>query len=116
MLMLARGSVLLFSISATVMACLRSNIYHLVGESSVLSLVTLFAALVLGLYWKGASSTGAILSMFSGFITWLFFEFFYETDVPSLVPGAIVSIVALVVGSLLWTNKHENRPAIERKQ
>ena len=109
MLLLTRGSVLLFSAIATVMACLRSNIYELVGESSVLSLVTLFAALVFGLYWKRTSSTGAILSMITGFITWAFFEFSYETEIPSLVPGVAVSIISLVVGSLLWTNKNENR-------
>ncbi len=114
MLLLTRGSVLFFSFVATVVACLRSNIYELVGESSVLSLVTLFAALVFGLYWKRASSTGAILSMLSGFITWLFFTFLYETDIPSLVPGALVSIFALVAGSFLWVNK--NQHIIERKQ
>ncbi len=115
MLLLTRGSVLLFSVVATVMACLRSNIYELVGESSVLSLVTLFAALVFGLYWKGASSTGAILSMFNGFITWLFFEFIYETDIPSLVPGALVSIASLIAGSLLWPSLHGKHPTNERK-
>ncbi len=108
MLVLTRGSVLLFSSVATVMACFRSNIYKLVGESSVLSLVTLFAALVFGLYWKKANSAGAILSMLTGFFTWIVFEFIYDTQLPSLVPATIVSIVSLVVGSLTW-NTYENR-------
>ncbi len=105
MLLLTRVSVLLFSITATLMACLRSNIYELVGESSVLSLVTLFAALVFGIYWKKANATGAILSMVAGFLTWIFFEFMFETAIPTLVPSTIVSILSLVAGSLLWTNK-----------
>lgn len=46
LLILTRLSVLLFAVTATVMACLRSNIYHLVGESSILSLVSLFAPMV----------------------------------------------------------------------
>lgn len=108
MLVLTRASVLLFSCIATVMACFRSNIYKLVGESSVLSLVTLFAALVFGLYWKKANSGGAILSMLTGFFTWIVFEFMYDTQLPSLVPATIVSIVSLVVGSLTW-NTYENR-------
>src|SRR5688572_6042753 len=58
-LVLTKGAVLLFSIIATVMACMRSNIYELVGESSVLSLVSLFVPLVLGLYWKKSSPAGA---------------------------------------------------------
>ena len=109
MLLLTRGSVLLFSVVATVMACLRSNIYQLVGESSVLSLVTLFAALVFGLYWKQASSGGAVLSMITGFIAWIFFEFGYETDIPSLVPGALISIMSLLIGSFIWPDKDERK-------
>ena len=110
MLLLTRVSVLLFSVVATVMACLRTNIYALVGESSVLSLVTLFAALVFGLYWKRANGVGAIASMIIGFLTWLFLEFIYKTEIPSLVPATFVSVIALVIGSLLWKNKNnENR-------
>ncbi len=101
LLMLTRVSVLIFSITATVMACLRSNIYHLVGESSILSLVSLFAPLVFGLYWRKASSTGALLSMISGVAVWIFFEF-YKTTWPSLVPALLVSIFAMVAGSYLW--------------
>lgn len=101
MLLLTRGSVLLFSSVATIMACLRSNIYELVGESSVLSLVSLFAALLFGLYWKKANGTGAILSMVSGFLTWVLFVFVYKSSIPPLVPSTIVSIIAMILGSLL---------------
>src|ERR1044071_2519602 len=101
MVLLTRASVLLFSVVATVMACLRSNIYELVGESSILSLVTLFAALVFGLYWKGASSAGAIVSMILGFAAWVFFEFTVETEVHSLIPATIVSVGSLVLVSVI---------------
>ena len=112
MLLLTRGSVLLFSITATIMACVRSDIYELVGESSVLSLVTLFAAMALGVYWKGANSGGAMLSMAAGFLAWVFFEFFYKTDIPSLVPATLISLISLVLGSLLLKEKNENRKAL----
>lgn len=102
MLLLTRGSVLLFSAMATVMACLRSNIYKLVGESSVLSLVTLFAPLAFGLYWKKASRAGAMGSMVIGFITWWLFEFVVDTEIHSLVPATMMSVVSLIIGSLLW--------------
>ena len=104
-LLLTKVSVLLFSALATIMACLRSNIYELVGESSVLSLVSLFAPLTLGLYWKRSSRMGALLSMVLGMVTWIIFEI-YETSWPSLVPGTLVSIFAMVAGSLLWPDKH----------
>ena len=101
MLMLTRISVLLFAVLATVMACLRTNIYHLVGESSILSLVSLFAPLVLGLYWEKASPAGALLSMVSGIAVWIVFEF-NETTWPSLVPALLVSLLAMIAGSYVW--------------
>ncbi len=101
MLMLTRISVLLFAVLATVMACLRTNIYHLVGESSILSLVSLFAPLVLGLYWEKASPAGALLSMVSGIVVWIIFEF-YKTTWPSLVPALLVSLLAMIIGSYMW--------------
>jgi Na+/proline symporter len=104
LLILTRIFVLVFSALATIMACLRSNIYELVGESSILSLVSLFAPLTFGLYWKRTSSAGALSGMVLGMLTWIIFEV-YETAWPSLVPATIVSIFATVAGSLLWPMK-----------
>lgn len=102
-LLLTRICVLIFSASATIMATMRSNIYELVGESSILSLVSLFAPLTLGLYWKRASSTGALLSMVLGITTWIIFEL-YETTWPSLVPATMASLGAMIAGSYIWPN------------
>ncbi len=104
-LVLTRICVLIFSVLATIMASLRSNIYELVGESSILSLVSLFAPLVFGLYWKRSSSGGALLSMVLGMLTWIIFEF-YETSWPSLVPATLVSIAAMIAGSIIWPKTH----------
>jgi solute:Na+ symporter, SSS family len=104
LLMVTRFSVLGFSILATIMATVRSNIYELVGESSVLSLVSLFAPLVFGLYWKRSTSVGALLSMVLGTFAWFIFERM-ETGWPGLVPGLIVSVLAMIIGSLVWKNK-----------
>jgi len=104
MLLVTRLSVLAFSTCATVMACMRSDIYELVGESSILSLVSLFVPLTLGLYWRRASNTGAMLSMILGMLSWIIFGFF-ETEWPSLLPATLISLMAMVAGSLLWPNK-----------
>lgn len=106
-LMLTRVCLLIFSAIATVMACLRSNIYELVGESSVLSLVSLFVPLVMGLYWKKGSSVGALLSMVSGMITWIIFEV-YGTSWPSLIPATLVSLAGMIAGSLIWPTKKKD--------
>ena len=106
LLLLTRLSVLLFASIATVVACLRSNIYELVGESSVLSLVSLFAPLMLGLYWKKSSSYGAMASMVAGLSAWIFFRM-YEISVPALVPATLISLCTLVVISLLYPDKEK---------
>ncbi len=103
-LVLTKASVLLFSAIATLMACMRSNIYELVRESSVLSLVSLFVPMALGLYWKKASPAGAFLSMVLGMITWIIFEVF-RTDWPGLVPATIASAIGMIVGSLIWPKR-----------
>ena len=97
---LTRLSVLLFSIVATIMAIVRRDIYELVGESSILSLVSLFAPLILGLYWKKSTSLGAISSMVLGMVSWFYFRNI-DLEIPALVPATLISLVAMVVVSLL---------------
>jgi SSS family solute:Na+ symporter len=104
LLRVTRACVLAFSALATVMATMRSNIYELVGESSILSLVSLFSPLVFGLYWKKASNAGAILSMVFGMLTWIIFEF-SGSEWPALVPATLVSLLAMVVGSYAWPKR-----------
>ncbi|CAN0298374.1 unnamed protein product, partial [Phaeothamnion confervicola] len=85
LLMITRLSVIFFSIVATVMACMNSNIYELVGVSSILTLVSLFIPMVFGMYWKRSSSRGAVLGMLAGMIAWFWFEY-NPLSVPALVP------------------------------
>jgi SSS family transporter len=104
LLIITRLCVLGFAGVATVMACLRSNIYELVGESSILSLVSLLAPLVLGLYWKRANGNGALLAMVLGTITLAFFSF-YDVGWPALLPATLVSFLAMIGGSLFLKTK-----------
>jgi SSS family solute:Na+ symporter len=101
LLMVTKVSVLIFSGLGTTMACLRSNIYELVGESSILSLVSLFIPLVFGLYWSRANHVGALLSMIMGITSLLYFENF-PLGVPSLVPAVLISGVGMLAGSLFF--------------
>lgn len=101
MLLLTRICVLAFSVVATVMACLRSNIYELVGESSILSLVSLFVPLTMGLYWNRSSSVGAVLAMVSGSVCWFAIQGI-DIGIPHLVPATLCSLLAMVIGSLLF--------------
>lgn len=100
LLYITRISLLVFSIISTIMACLNSNIYELVGSSSILSLVSLFIPLTFGLYWKRSTSNGALLSIVLGMAVWFYFEWF-PIEIPSLVMGTIASLIGMIVGSLL---------------
>jgi SSS family solute:Na+ symporter len=99
-----RISLLFFSIISTIMASLNSDIYELVGMSSILSLVSLFIPLTFGLYWKRATSGGALISIVTGMCVWFYFELF-PSATPSLVLGTLASLAGMVAGSLLWKSE-----------
>lgn len=98
LLMITRLSVVFFSIAATILACLNSNIFELVGVSSVLSLVSLFIPMVFGMYWKRSSSIGAACGMLAGMGAWFWFEH-NPLSVPALVPATLISMIAFLIGS-----------------
>lgn len=94
-----RLSLIFFSVISSVMACLNSDIYELVGGSSILSLVSLFIPMSFGLYWKRATSAGALASMVVGLGVWAYFEWF-PVDMPSLVLGTVASLLTMIAVSL----------------
>jgi len=96
------------------MALSRNNIYELVGESSALSLVSLFVPLIAGLYWKRATATGAIAAMACGMVTWLLTLWLLPGEppegaeplpfwlgVPPILYGLAASAAGMVAGSFL---------------
>ena len=104
LLIITRLCVLGFAGVATLIACFKTNIYELVGQSSILSLVSLFAPLTLGLYWKRATGTGALLAMVLGTITLAIFTW-YDTGWPGLIPASLISLLAMIFGSLFSKTK-----------
>ncbi len=99
LLRITRYSVLAFASVATAVACWRSNIYELVGESSIFSLVSLFMPMVFGLYASWPNSWGAGLAMVTGFASWIVLENMH-TEIPPMLTATSISLVGLVVGSL----------------
>jgi solute:Na+ symporter, SSS family len=97
------------------LALMKGNIYELVSESSALSLVSLFVPLIAGLYWRKASSKGAVLSMVAGIVVWVLGLYFLEdlvkgvpeggalhtfASIPPMLYGLLASIAGMVAGSL----------------
>jgi len=98
-LLILRISVVFIAVIATLMALSRNNIYELVGESSILGLVTLLVPMFCAIYWKSANSFGALLSMLFGITVWFIFEHVFITTFPSLMAGLIASIMGMIAGS-----------------
>jgi SSS family transporter len=107
LLWILRFSVLFVALLATYMASRDSNIYELVAGASILLLVSLFAPLTAGLYWKKASKTGAILSMFIGMGVYWICDYL-EFEIASHIFGLLASIFAMILGSYLFPTKSEN--------
>ncbi len=116
LLRVMRWSVVGVAIVSGSMALMRNNIYELVGESSAFSLVSLFTPLIAGLYWKRATSIGAVLSMVIGFSVWLLTNMTLPelaesgtlsgtaqllASIPPILYGLAASILSMVLGSLL---------------
>jgi solute:Na+ symporter, SSS family len=89
-------------------------IYELVSAAYQVTLVGAFVPLVMGLYWKGATTQGAIFSIFAGVFTWVLFFPQITTwgeAFPGQLAGLIAAFVGLFAGSLLpqWlANRHDH--------
>jgi len=91
------GVVLAFALNS------ESSIFKMVENAYKVTLVSAFFPLFLGLYWKRATSQGALAGILAGLSTWLLFEFYGGGDdavwPPQLV-GFLAAGAAMVAGSL----------------
>jgi SSS family transporter len=97
-----RLTVLALGIAITAMA-LRSSlsIYQLVNESGKVVLVAGFVPLAAGLFWKRATSAGALAAAAAGLAVWLGLEALApEATVPPVLGGLFASLLAMVGASL----------------
>lgn len=76
-------------------------IYELVSGAYQVTLVGAFVPLVAGLYWKRASTQGAIFSIVLGVLTWILFLATPAGDTfPAQLAGFLMAWVGLFIGSL----------------
>jgi SSS family transporter len=80
-----------------------TSIYELVSGAYQVPLVGAFIPLVMGLYWKRATTQGAVLSIAAGLITWILFMegvTGWGEHFPGQLAGLIAAFVGMVLGSL----------------
>ena len=78
-----------------------TSIYEMVSGAYQVTLVGAFVPLVFGLYWKRATTQGAIFSIVLGILTWLLFLVTPAgADFPAQLAGVLASLVGMVVGSV----------------
>lgn len=101
-----RISVLFIAIVSLWQALGGESIYSLAADSSAMSLVTLFFPLMMGLYWKKTSKIATILSMLSGFLCWILYDFIWnEPIVPSVFSASLLSFAVLFICSFIFPDK-----------
>ncbi|HSV54444.1 MAG TPA: sodium:solute symporter family protein [Burkholderiaceae bacterium] len=78
-----------------------TSIYELVSGAYQVTLVGAFVPLVFGLYWRKASTQGAIFSIVLGILTWiLFLATPAGVEFPAQLAGVLAALVGMLVGSL----------------
>ncbi|MFS2100712.1 sodium:solute symporter family protein [Variovorax sp. Varisp85] len=103
-LMTMRITVLLFSAAVLAYAIRMQGtpIYELVSGAYQVPLVGAFVPLVCGLYWRRATTQGAIASIVLGIGIWLLFLWMpWGSAFPAQLAGVLCSFAGMVVGSLL---------------
>ncbi len=79
-----------------------ATIYTLVVNTYKVTLVAAFIPLFAGLYWKRATTQGALCAIIGGATSWIGLEWFGPSDSiwPPQLVGFLVAAVGMVVGSL----------------
>jgi Na+/proline symporter len=96
-----------------------TSIYDLVSSAYQVTLVGAFVPLLMGLYWKRATTQGAILSLAAGILTWIVFFPQISTlgeHFPGQLAGLVAAFAGMFVGSLapqVLKNRHEARQVAE---
>jgi SSS family transporter len=107
-----RIAVLVFSmlVLGYAMASRGTKIYDMVSGAYQVTLVGAFVPLVFGLYWKRATTQGAISAVVLGIGTWLLVYLVpgWGEAFPQQLAGVLASLAGMLVGSLApqWIENH----------
>ncbi len=88
-----------------------ASIYKLVVNTYKITLVAAFIPLFAGLYWKRATTQGALCAIIGGVMTWIVCELFDAPDAvwPPQLIGFVMAGAGMIVGSFL-----SSRPSVSK--
>jgi len=97
-----RVVLILFSLCALMFALnSRSTMYEMVQNAYKVTLAGALVPLAAGVFWRKATTQGALLSVFAGLSVWLLSE---SIDPEALIPpqfnGLFASLMGMILGSL----------------
>jgi SSS family transporter len=115
LLVAMRTSILIFAFSVLLYAIAMqgTSIYELVSGAYKVTLVGAFVPLVMGLYWKRATTQGAALSILLGIGAWMVFFLEIHPPLSEAFPGELAGLLmafaGMVAGSLVpqWIPDHQ---------
>lgn len=98
-----RAVVACFAIIVTLFSLnTEATIYQMVVGAYKVTLVAAFVPLVCGLYWRRATTQGAMAAILSGFLVWLPLEIALpDALIPPQLAGVLASVAGMIAGSLL---------------
>lgn len=97
-----RVMLVVFSVAALLFALnSRSTLYEMVQNAYKVTLVGAFVPLAAGVFWKRATTQGALASVVLGIASWMLMEIFgANAAVPPQLAGLLASIAGMLFGSL----------------
>ncbi|VCU68002.1 Sodium/pantothenate symporter [Pigmentiphaga humi] len=113
-LLAMRVSVVGFGLCVLVFALNTSDsIYEMVAGAYTVTLVGAFVPLLMGLYWRRATTQGALLSAVLGVAAWLLVRAFAAEQFPPQLAGLFAGFAGMWAGSLLpQVIRARSRPAL----
>ena len=101
-LLLLRMTLVIFTLAALLFALnSRSTMYEMVQNAYKVTLVMAFVPLAAGVYWRRATTQGALAAAIMGALVWLAAENLgADSEIPPQLIGFAASIVFMVLGSL----------------
>lgn len=91
-----------------------STIYEMVVGAYKVTLVAAFVPLAAGIYWRRATSQGALAAILGGLVTWVTLEIVAPDGLfPPQLAGLLASIAGMLLGSMLpqWYGTTRGQPS-----